>query len=203
MCNTLFEGDFVIVYNKNVIRKNDVVVCFRDKQSRFYIKRCIALDNDYVRICGGNIFVNNKDITPKFSKYLYKVYFNDSLKLVSSFQNMSDYCFESQKSVNDLAIYLTKNQTRLLNNKMFVDSIVPLVDRMVNNASSNFIPDLSIADSNSSRKYFLLGDNLLKSIDSRIWGTIPKENIIGKATLVLFNYHNGKFRWDRFLKKIE
>ncbi len=50
---------------------------------------------------------------------------------------------------------------------------------------------------------FLMGDNLLFSIDSRHFGPIPEENIIGKATLVLFNYHNGKFRWDRFLKKIE
>lgn len=51
--------------------------------------------------------------------------------------------------------------------------------------------------------YFMMGDNRHNSIDSREWGFVPEENIIGKATLVLFNYHNGKFRWDRFLKKIE
>ncbi len=51
--------------------------------------------------------------------------------------------------------------------------------------------------------YFIIGDNLQKSNDSRFWGPIPEENIIGKAVIILFNYNNGKFCWDRFLKKIE
>lgn len=49
----------------------------------------------------------------------------------------------------------------------------------------------------------MIGDNLSYSIDSRHFGPIPEKNIIGKAELVLFNYKNGKFRCDRFLKRIE
>ncbi len=53
------------------------------------------------------------------------------------------------------------------------------------------------------KHYLMLGDNRNNSYDSRHFGPIPEENIIGKAVLVLFNYHNGKFRWDRFFKKIK
>ncbi|MCF6358353.1 MAG: hypothetical protein L3J54_11160 [Draconibacterium sp.] len=36
-----------------------------------------------------------------------------------------------------------------------------------------------------------------------MWGFVPDECIVGKVALVLFNYYNGKFRWNRFFKKIE
>ncbi|MEO7002164.1 MAG: signal peptidase I [Ktedonobacterales bacterium] len=34
--------------------------------------------------------------------------------------------------------------------------------------------------------YFVLGDNRLESIDSRIFGSVPRRNIIGKAELVMW-----------------
>jgi signal peptidase I len=37
--------------------------------------------------------------------------------------------------------------------------------------------------------YFVLGDNVTNSKDSRYWGFVPKENIIGKATFVYWPLH--------------
>lgn len=51
--------------------------------------------------------------------------------------------------------------------------------------------------------YFMLGDNRNNSSDSRAWGFLPEEGIVGKAIFVLFNYNDGKIRWDRVLKKIK
>ena len=51
--------------------------------------------------------------------------------------------------------------------------------------------------------YFVIGDNRYNSFDSRYFGPVSEENIIGKATFILFNYKNGKFQWNRFFKKIE
>ena len=53
--------------------------------------------------------------------------------------------------------------------------------------------------------YFTAGDNVLSSQDSRYWGLLPEEYIVGKATRIFRSVHKytGKERWKRFLKKIE
>lgn len=51
--------------------------------------------------------------------------------------------------------------------------------------------------------YFMMGDNRSRSYDSRNYGFIPEDLIIGKALFIIINYNKGKFSWNRVLKKIE
>ena len=51
--------------------------------------------------------------------------------------------------------------------------------------------------------YFFMGDNRDYSNDSRYWGFVPEENIIGKASLVLFSNNYNGFNFRRTLKKIK
>lgn len=52
--------------------------------------------------------------------------------------------------------------------------------------------------------YFMAGDNGLDSQDSRYWGLLPEEYIVGKAWIIWksFNAFTGKFQRERFLKVI-
>lgn len=45
--------------------------------------------------------------------------------------------------------------------------------------------------------YFMIGDNRNESRDSRYWGFVPEDHIIGKAILVLFSSSNYGLDWQR------
>lgn len=53
--------------------------------------------------------------------------------------------------------------------------------------------------------YWLMGDNRYKSADSRIWGFVPEDHIVGRASLVWFSRSADPtigIRWERLFKLI-
>lgn len=50
--------------------------------------------------------------------------------------------------------------------------------------------------------YFLCGDNQKISYDSRLWGILPEDFIMGTVMFIYFSKdpNTGKIRWDRLLK---
>lgn len=52
--------------------------------------------------------------------------------------------------------------------------------------------------------FFLMGDNRDDSEDSRFWGFVPQDHIVGKAGMIYFSWDNERWlpRFDRLLKII-
>ena len=50
--------------------------------------------------------------------------------------------------------------------------------------------------------YFMMGDNRHNSLDSRFWGFVPEDHVVGKASLIWFSYDKGP-RWKRIFKSIK
>ena len=50
--------------------------------------------------------------------------------------------------------------------------------------------------------YWMMGDNRHNSQDSRFWGFVPEDRIVGKPSLVWFSYDKGP-RWNRLFRGIK
>ena len=51
--------------------------------------------------------------------------------------------------------------------------------------------------------YFMMGDNRHNSADSRFWGFVPEDHIVGKALFIAFSKGKEGIRWNRIFNTIK
>ncbi|MGE5650052.1 signal peptidase I [Noviherbaspirillum sp. UKPF54] len=187
MVPTLVIGDLILVnkytygirlpiINKKIIEINnpqrgDVMVFKYPKDpSLDYIKRVIGVPGDKIVYKNKRLTVNGKEV---------------------SYAPLSDYLDEEHLTYSKQFLEKLPGAThRILNDERapaYVQNPDPFPMREL--CSYNLE---GFACSVPAGHYFMMGDNRDNSLDSRYWGFVPDENIVGKAFFVWMNL--GDFR---------
>lgn len=177
---------------------------------KYYIKRCVGLPGDTLSIRNGFYHIEGIDV-PLGNR--------ESQKIIASTDKFGDGIFNSFPY--DSVIHW--------NIKNFGPLYVPAKGDSIVFNRTNYIlykkiieweqkGNLQYKDSTillngkpiegyrfKKNYYFMAGDNGINSQDSRYWGLLPEEYIVGKAWIIWKSVdpYTNEFRWDRFMKVIK
>src|SRR5688572_5660718 len=167
-------GDHLLVdrftYNFRHPKRGEIFV-FKTKgitglqQDVLYIKRLVALPNEEVRIGNDRHLIIDGHKLDSRTKHFENIYAFD-------FATNSPYLGH----VNDFALGQIGLRDR------YPSGLAPL------------LPDESVSHRVGPRHYLAMGDNTLNSYDSRAWGDVPRENVIGRCWFVYWPF-TDRFGW--------
>lgn len=207
---TLIIGDRVLVVKpslnikpSSLLNKHDIIVFHppfgRDK----FVKRCMGLPGDTVLVKRRRTYLSKKDTINNNINSLIKfiLYSNSANKLLEH--------ESTDTSLFQLAIIPHKNMTIEIN-KSNIDMYSRIICQCENNRikiNGNDIYINGLKAYNYTFKdnyYFMLGDNSKSSFDSRFWGFVPENNIIGKAKIIFWSYNKETsiISWNRLFRII-
>ncbi|MEW6060388.1 MAG: signal peptidase I [Bacteroidota bacterium] len=143
-------------------------------QYQLLIKRCVGLPGDTVEVVRSNLIVNGYRAVNSFSQFdtlpLYVIVPYKGMKVTLTEQTVPHWTVFIQREGNNVT---------LNGDTIFVNGL-PLQSYTV---KKNY--------------YFVVGDNAKNSYDSRHWGFVPEENIIGKAMMIYWARNADGIRWER------
>lgn len=204
---------------KNV-KRNDVLVFNRPDRNfdelgfdlnTFIVKRCIAIPGDTFYIENG-IYKSKNNASPL--GYIYSQQKLSQTKNKNIHEDIFN-CFPYDTTYNWNAksfgpLYIpAKGDNILINHqniKLYKNMIQYETGKSISTENEKVYLEDSLLKQYTFHKnyYFMAGDNVTASQDSRHWGLLPEDHIVGKAVLIWKSKDStGTFRWNRFMKKIK
>ena len=165
-----------------------------------YVKRCVAIPGDTLEIREGLVWVDGVQ-QPSYpgmqiSRNLEKVQ-NDYREI---FPFSPDYTW-TRDEFGPLWIPQKGATVKLTRENL------PLYERIIRVYEHSSVEEALAAGSYTFKQdyYFMMGDNRHNSLDSRYWGFVPEDHIVGRPVVIWLSTDEGKrfpknIRWGRFLK---
>lgn len=133
-----------------------------------FIKRVIGLPGETIEVKGANVYINGK-LLPE-----YRVTASDR-NLGNDKAELKELSYPATKTGEPYSVFYSP---RTLKKGEGDTSSIPL-DFQFAVSRPYPIPE---------GQYFMMGDNRDNSADSRVWGTVPRDLIVGRAMFVIWSY---------------
>jgi len=187
MIPTLLVGDFILVnkytygirlpvINKKIVEMNspqrgDVVVFrYPVDPSLDYIKRIVGLPGDKVAWQNKRLTINGQPVAIKRGEdYLDRERFFYTPRYVAQMGNVAHDTLIEDEAPSFISHAMA----------------FPFRDKCIYNSEG-------VVCEVPPGHYFAMGDNRDNSQDSRVWGFVPDENLVGKAFFIWFNFGDLK-----------
>lgn len=179
---------------------------------KYYVKRCIALPGDTLEIRNG--FFHVRGVEQELGN-------RDMQKYISALSDTVSHGIEMVAYPWDKAMGWTiknfgpfpvpaKGQVVQMNreNWLFYHRLIFWEQKQRpawKEDGSVYLGDSLLATYRFEKNYYFMGgDKLDNSQDSRYWGVLPEEFIVGRADYIWLSRKdkNKEIRWERFMKKI-
>jgi len=191
-----FNKDGHLIRGKKPERGDIVVFRYPHNKKVHFVKRNFAVGGDeviytinemYLRPHEGDAFIeasyDAKDIVTLNGKKFVK----------EPYKNLGIHYDEKVDLLSLTLKYLTANKFAMT--PTIVDELPTLDERLNFNAYYIKVPE---------NEYFMIGDNRDHSDDSRFWGTVGYEFIVGKPWFIYFSWDKDKkVRWERIGRFID
>lgn len=162
------------IYHRKDVERGDIVVFrYPPQPSIYYIKRFVGLPGDKIEFnfINRKLIINGKEIDKSFVKNKER-----DGSIVSVFKEDLNGVIHNIESNTALA-----------------DSMIPIPPENPSRENCQFGPneknEMVLSCVVPKEHYFAMGDNRDNSADSRFWGFVPKNNIIGKAQVIIVSSH--------------
>ena len=199
----------VLVFHYPYPHKNDSLSMHLLK---YYVKRCIALPGDTMGIRKGYYYIKgiNEPIgNIEAQKRIEKLQKENARGIVMDAYPWDKYINWTIQNFGPLHVP-ARGQTVVMDStavKLYRNLIEwEQKEKLTFQGEEVFLGDSLIQEYRFQENYYFMGgDYMENSKDSRYWGLLPEPYIVGVATRIWksVDKSTGKIRWDRVMKKIE
>lgn len=195
------------------IRRNDVVVFnypypnnldrIEMHMMKYYIKRCLGLPGDSLSIVNGYYRVNGifEPVGNIEGQELFSVQSNKMLKDAGLYWSFPKDSLISWNVKNFGPLYLPRKGDVIDMNR----ENISIYRKLIEWETGQKLDPRIVSYTFQKNYYFVAGDRIEDSQDSRYWGLLPEEFIVVKATFIWrsMNPQTRGVRWDRICSRIE
>ena len=199
----------VVVFNNPYARSNAYMSM---DLMRYYVKRCIALPGDMLEIRQGHYRIRglNESVGDvKAQERMAKLVPADSVRVMWRSYPWDEYVGWTVQEFGPLAVPAKGQKVRMDSTavKLYRNLIGWEQKRPLNRKGNQVLLGDSVITEYRflENYYFVGGDNMENSEDSRYWGLLPEAYIVGVATRIWKSVDpiTDEIRWNRVFKKIE